>query len=78
MENLGIEQQLKQRLKDLKGEFETGQEMLAEVEAKRTSLQESLLRISGAIQVLEEEVAKLGQLSGSDDEQPEKKNEIVE
>lgn len=32
--------------------------MLSEVEAKRENLRQSLLRISGAIQVLEEELAK--------------------
>lgn len=53
-----MKEQLKQRLKELKTEFETGQKMLAELEAKRANLKESLLRISGAIQVLEEELVK--------------------
>ncbi len=42
------------RLQALKTEFETGQKMLADLEAKQASLQQTLLRISGAIQVLEE------------------------
>ena len=50
--------QLEKRLSELKKEFEEGQKMLSEVEAKRENLRQSLLRISGAIQVLEEELAK--------------------
>ena len=46
--------QLNQRLTELKAEFEAGQKMLAELEARRTNTQDTLLRISGAIQVLEE------------------------
>ena len=52
-----MKQQLEQRLKELKTEFEAGQKMLAELGAKRANMQESMLRISGAIQVLEEELA---------------------
>ncbi|NEO10723.1 hypothetical protein, partial [Moorena sp. SIO3I8] len=43
-----------QRLKSLKSEYEAGQKMLAELEAKQANLRETLLRISGAIQVIEE------------------------
>ena len=46
--------QLIQRLQKLKDEFESGQAMLAEVEQKKANLEQTLLRISGAIQVLEE------------------------
>ena len=53
-----MEQQLEQRLQSLKAEFASGQKMLAELEAKQTNLRETLLRISGAIQVLEELLAK--------------------
>jgi predicted nuclease with TOPRIM domain len=53
-----MKDQLEQRLKELKVEFESGQKMLAELEVKQANLRESLLRISGAIQVLEEELAK--------------------
>ena len=49
--------QLEQRLQQLKAEFEAGQKMLAELEAKQASVRETLLRISGAIQVLEEALA---------------------
>ena len=53
-----MKEQLQQRLQELKAEYEAGQKMLAELEAKQTSLRNTLLRISGAIQVLEEELAK--------------------
>jgi|APLow6443716910_1056828.scaffolds.fasta_scaffold543378_2 predicted nuclease with TOPRIM domain len=50
--------QLEQRLQALKAEFEEGQKMLADLEAKQTNLRSTLLRISGAIQVLEELLAQ--------------------
>jgi len=50
--------QLEQRLKELKNEFQAGQKMLAELQAKEANLRDTLLRITGAIQVLEEELAK--------------------
>jgi hypothetical protein len=53
-----MREQLEQRLNQLKAEFEAGQKMLAELEAKQASVRETLLRISGAIQVLEEELTK--------------------
>lgn len=49
-------QQIEQRLKDLKGEFENGQKILAELETRQANVKSTLLRISGAIQVLEEEL----------------------
>jgi hypothetical protein len=45
---------LKERLDDLKTEFESGQKLLAGLEAQRVRVGETLLRISGAIQVLQE------------------------
>lgn len=45
---------LEERLKSLKTEYEAGQKAMAELDAKQASLQATLLRISGAIQVLEE------------------------
>ena len=52
-------EQLKARLQTLKNEFNTGRVRLSELEQQETSLRETLLRISGAIQVLEEEIAKI-------------------
>ncbi len=49
---------LEKRLEELKSEFEQGQKMLAEIESRRDNLRQSLLRISGAIQVLEELLEK--------------------
>jgi predicted nuclease with TOPRIM domain len=46
--------QLEQRLKTLETEFETGKKMLAELEARESALRSSMLRLSGAIQVLRE------------------------
>jgi hypothetical protein len=52
-----MKEKLTQRLKSLKAEFEAGQNLLADYETKQRTLRETLLRISGAIQVLEEELA---------------------
>ena len=49
-----MKEQLEQRLNELKSEYQAGQKMLAELEAKQANLQQTLLRISGAMQVLEE------------------------
>ena len=53
-----MREQLQKRLEELKAEFDDGQKMLNELETKRANLRQTLLRISGAIQVLEEELAK--------------------
>jgi spore coat protein CotH len=53
-----MKQILEQRLQSLKEEFEAGQKLLAEYEAKQRNLRETLLRISGAIQILEEVIAE--------------------
>lgn len=45
---------LEKRVAELEAEYRSGQEMLADVEAKRTDLHQTLLRIGGAIQVLRE------------------------
>ena len=49
---------LQKRLSELKSEFEAGQKMLAELETKQKNLHETLLRISGAIQIIEEVLEK--------------------
>jgi predicted nuclease with TOPRIM domain len=56
-----MKKQLTQRLNELKAEYEAGQKMLAGLEVQQTNLRNTLLRISGAIQVLEEELAKATQ-----------------
>jgi hypothetical protein len=52
-----MEQQLEKRLAELKSEFEAGQKMLADMDIKRKELEDTMLRISGAIQVIEEMLA---------------------
>ena len=51
-----MREQLERRRDALKAEFEAGQKALAELEGRTTALRNTLLRISGAIQVLEEEL----------------------
>ncbi len=57
---MSMKEQLEQRLQQLKEEFQKGQQMLAEAEAQCQNIKESLMRINGAIQVLEEELSKEG------------------
>ena len=52
-----MKERVEKRLSELQAEFERGQQMLAELEEKQANMRESLLRISGAIQVLKEELA---------------------
>ncbi len=52
-----MNKQLEDRLQQLKQEFASGQKMLTDLEAQQADLQQTLLRISGAMQVLEELVA---------------------
>ena len=47
---------LQARLAELRGERERGEQMLAELQARQAALRDTLLRISGAIQVLEEQL----------------------
>lgn len=49
-----MKEQLEQRLHELKTEFESGQKMLQDLETQQANLKTTLLRISGAIQILEE------------------------
>lgn len=51
-----MKEKLEARLSDLKGEFEKGEQALTQVEARKIQLEQTLLRLSGAIQVLEEEL----------------------
>lgn len=53
-----MKEQLEKRLNELKAEFESGQKVLSDLESKQNSIRETLLRIAGAIQVLEEEISK--------------------
>ncbi|MEQ9623943.1 hypothetical protein [Coleofasciculus chthonoplastes] len=53
-----MRKQIEERLEQLKREFASGQKLLTELEAKQKEVQYTLLRLHGAIQVLEEELAK--------------------
>jgi len=68
-----MREQLQQRLDDLREEFEAGQKMMADLEARQTELRETLLRISGAIQVLVETLGTAEEvpLNGTSPEQSE-------
>lgn len=64
-----MKEQLEQRLQQLQQEFESGQTMLADLQAKQADLQQTLLRISGAMQVLQE------LMEGEPEEEPDKEPE---
>ncbi len=49
------------RLEELRAELQKGQQRMAMLERERGELRDTLLRISGAIQVLEELVARRGE-----------------
>lgn len=53
-----MKEQLKQRLEKLRNELASGQKMVVDLKAKQKNLNQTLLRIQGAIQVLEEEIVK--------------------
>jgi len=53
-----MKQQLEQRLNELRAEYMAGQKSLAELENKQEALRSTLLRISNAITVIEEELSK--------------------
>lgn len=55
-----MREQLELRLKELTVEYETGQQMLADLDAQRAELNGRLLRIGGAVQVLGELLAGSG------------------
>jgi len=45
---------IEKRLAELKAEHEAGQKLMAELEARRAQVAQTMLRIEGAIQVLQE------------------------
>ena len=52
-----MREQLEQRLLQLKAEYEAGQKVLADLEAREASMRETLKRISEAIEVLKRQLA---------------------
>lgn len=49
-----MNQEIERRLKELSRELDGAREMLAEIEIRRAGVRSQMLRISGAIQVLQE------------------------
>lgn len=70
-----MKEQLEERLRELKADFETGQQQLAELEGKQTELRQTMLRISGAVQVLEEELARSTQTGDGEEESTDSDSE---
>ena len=60
-----MKERLTIRLQELRKEFESGQKMLTELETKQANMRSTLLRISGAIQVLEEELRMAAEPGGN-------------
>ena len=61
-----MKEQIKERIEQLKAEYESGQKMLADLETQESNLRTTMLRISGAIQVLEELLAKAEEVENLD------------
>jgi hypothetical protein len=55
-ETTALRQQLERRLTDLRAELEEGRRMLADLETRQAALRDTMLRVVGAITVLEEEL----------------------
>ncbi len=51
-----MKKQMEKRLKELRAEYDSGQQMIGETEASLANMRASMLRISGAVQVLEEQL----------------------
>ena len=56
-----MKEQLEKRLAALEAQFEHGMKVLRDLESQEVTLKETLLRISGAIEVLREELNSAGQ-----------------
>jgi chromosome segregation ATPase len=73
-----MKEQIEQRLEQLKAEFEQGEKMLVELDAKRATLKETMLRISGAIQALEETLGNDAAGAGEQTERSEEKEALLD
>jgi uncharacterized coiled-coil protein SlyX len=60
-----MRERLEERLQELKTEFGKGEQTLKELEEQAAAVRQTLLRISGAIQVLEEELGEAEQPDGT-------------
>jgi len=68
-----MKKQLSTRLENLKTEYQKGQERLTALEQETANVKASMLRISGAIQVLEELLVAETDSGGIDNEKVENK-----
>ncbi len=62
-----MREQIEQRLAELQAEQEQGQRMLADLDAKRNTLAQTVLRIAGAVQVLSELLQAQPQAEGANE-----------
>ena len=58
-----IEPKLRQRLAELRAEYDKGQRTLQDLEGQAANLRATLLRISGAVQVLQEALGEVDEHS---------------
>jgi predicted nuclease with TOPRIM domain len=65
-----MRQQIETRLNALKAEYEKGQNQLRQLESQSASVRETLLRISGAIMVLEEVLASPSSTTNTEEQTP--------
>ena len=66
-----MREQIQSRLKELKQQFEAGQIELQKLQSREDYLREAMLRINGAVHVLEELLAEV-QLTGENETDPHK------
>jgi septal ring factor EnvC (AmiA/AmiB activator) len=59
-----------ERLQQLRGEYASGESQLAELDRRRQGVCEQLLRIEGAIRVLEEQLHAAPEFAGAAQGQP--------
>ena len=70
-----MREQLEARLTELEQEFQVGEQQLRDIDLQQARLRETLLRISGAIQVLHELLESSG--GASDSEPRERETETA-
>jgi hypothetical protein len=67
---------LAERRKVLQADFETTEAMLHELDERRAVLRDHLLRLSGALQVLDEELQGISGTGGSEERHTEIDNQV--
>ncbi|HEX4834359.1 MAG TPA: hypothetical protein VH478_25065 [Trebonia sp.] len=68
-----MKEQLRERIKQLTEEYQAGEAMLADLDRRRGEVQATMLRISGALQVLQEIIgpAAAGDASAAPEQAPQ-------